>query len=108
MTSLGQPIPADELGDAMRVVFGSTDSVDFATFVKGYLKLQGNTDALKSAFELIDRDASGDISLAELNQLLNKSNLISEEGKAIIFRGADKDGSGGLDFEEFKTLQTTG
>jgi Ca2+-binding EF-hand superfamily protein len=86
----------------MKALFGSTDDVDFATFLKGYLKLQGNAN--KVAFDLVDKDASGDISLVELSQLFDK---ISEESQRNIFRGVDKDGSGGLDFEEFKNLQTT-
>jgi calcium-dependent protein kinase len=102
MTSQGHPIPAEELNEVMKALFGSTDSVDFATFVKGYLKLYA--EASKAAFKLVDKDASGDISMAELNQLFDK---ISEESQKTIFRGVDKDGSGGLDFEEFKNLQTT-
>jgi Ca2+-binding EF-hand superfamily protein len=86
MQSLGQTVPANELDEAMRVVFGSAEAVDFAAFVKGYLKLQGNGDAVKAAFDLLDTDASGDISMAELNQLFDKTNLLSDEGKKIIFQ----------------------
>ena len=107
MVSLGRPIAQDELKQAMEVVFGTTD-VDFPAFLAGFLRLQSNTDAVRAGFSLLDKDGSGDISPAELNELFDKSGLLTDEGKKIIFSAVDKDGDQVLNFDEFVVLQQAG
>jgi Ca2+-binding EF-hand superfamily protein len=60
---------------------------------------------LRMAFDMIDTDSSGTISMAELRSLMRKCNqYLSEQELDAIMHECDIDGNGELDFEEFQAL----
>ena len=61
---------------------------------------------LRAAFNLCDTDGSGTISAKELLHAMNDilgENMTMAEIQAMI-KEADSDGSGEIDFDEFKTI----
>merc|ERR1712117_953006 len=66
-----------------------------------------NETELREAFKLFDADGDGMISADELKTLITKvgGEMADAEAKALI-HAADKDGSEGIDFEEFAQLWT--
>jgi len=63
---------------------------------------------LRAAFNVFDRDGSGTISSAELRQVLVQAlgEKLTDEEVDDMMMEADRDRSGGVDFEEFVFLMT--
>ena len=62
-------------------------------------------EELKLAFDAIDTDKSGDIELDELRTAIRAiKTSTDDEAVAQMLKIADADGSGSIDFEEFKEL----
>jgi len=72
----------------------------------GRRKFRSYTDEeLKAAFDAIDSDKSGDIGLDELRTAIRAiKTSTDDEAVAQMLKIADADGSGSIDFEEFKEL----
>ena len=61
-------------------------------------------DKLKAAFEMFDLDGSGAILASELKEVLGVGKNISENLWTELMQQADKNESGSIDFDEFKTM----
>lgn len=62
---------------------------------------------LQAAFKVFDADGSGEIDISELRQALkNIGEKISEDELRAMMAGADADGNGLIDFEEFCVFMT--
>jgi Ca2+-binding EF-hand superfamily protein len=59
-------------------------------------------ERLKDAFNLFDRDGSGQVEFNELSKILGTDVSVQELGD--LFKEVDLDGNGTMDFEEFKTM----
>ncbi len=86
------------------------NEIDFKEFVH-LMKSRISHDPdyeLKLAFQMIDSDSSGTISIDELRSLMRKVNqhLTEEEVDAIMVE-CDADGNRELDFAEFKQLMVS-
>lgn len=73
---------------------------------------EGNEVELRSLFEQMDADGSGDLSLQEIrvaldDEKIRRSSMISKEKADILFAQADEDGSGTIDWEEFRKYFST-
>ena len=101
----GGPPTRAELQQAMQDIFGTLD-VDFATFLANLIQLQAAKPSQRSVFDRLDRDGSGDLSLVELNPVLDQTGLFTSKGKRVYFEGLDRDGSGGLNLEEFEVIRS--
>ncbi|KAJ1495012.1 hypothetical protein T484DRAFT_2272352 [Baffinella frigidus] len=68
-------------------------------------KVEGRRLRLRAMFDSIDKDASGGLSISELEQALESLEVsATHEEIQIMFAQADWDGSGVVDFEEFSKL----
>ncbi|KAJ3683033.1 hypothetical protein LUZ60_013260 [Juncus effusus] len=69
--------------------------------------MAGASPDLRSAFDLLDSDQDGRISLADLRAFyshLAKSSPVTEEDLAMMISTADSDRNGFVDFDEFETV----
>jgi Ca2+-binding EF-hand superfamily protein len=80
------------------------DFTEFLTLMKSRISRDPNYE-LKLAFDMIDTDHSGTVSISELRSLMKKCNqFLSEEEIDAIMQECDINGDGELDFDEFKKL----
>ncbi len=80
------------------------DFTEFLTLMKSRISRDPNYE-LRLAFDMIDTDHSGTVSISELRALMKKCNqYLSEEEIDAIMSECDLDGNGELDFDEFKQL----
>jgi len=93
-----------------RVDKNGDNEIDFNEFIELMRHRIANNDPdfeLKLAFEAIDTDNSGTISVEELKGLMAKVNQhLSEEEIIAIMSEVDLDGNKELDFGEFKEMMT--
>merc|ERR1712125_68587 len=62
---------------------------------------------IKDAFDLFDRDRSGEITVGEMLEAMRSLGYDTEQGEAAEhIKSLDKDGSGALEFNEFYDLLT--
>merc|ERR1712017_43602 len=62
---------------------------------------------IKDAFDLFDKDRSGEITVGEMLEAMRSLGYDTEHGEAAEHvKGLDKDGSGALEFNEFYELLT--
>lgn len=105
-------LPADEdaTAEMLQTVTGR-ESLNFDRFLEimaSSLQNRSSDDILRAAFEVFDTDSSGQISVGELRNLITKlGENLSEEEYAEMMRGVDVDGSGSIDFLEFKAVLGT-
>ena len=58
---------------------------------------------MQTAFEYIDRDKNGKVEMAELLKICKEMrNDISNQKLVEMFKGADVNGDGFIDYQEFK------
>jgi len=110
MKRFGQNITERNALDLIRSVDidqnNEIDFTEFLTLMKSRISRDPNYE-LKMAFDMIDTDGSGTVSISELRNLMRKCNqYLSEEELDAIMRECDVDGNGELDFDEFKALMT--
>jgi Ca2+-binding EF-hand superfamily protein len=83
------------------------DFDEFLTLMKSRISRDPDYE-LRLAFDMIDTDSSGTISMAELRGLMKKCNqMLSDEEINAIMSEFDVDGNGELDFDEFKQLMVS-
>ncbi|OAF64053.1 Calcium-binding allergen Ole e 8 [Intoshia linei] len=84
---------------------GTIDFTEFLTMIVTQTTSDSNTNELRSAFEIFDKNGDGEISNTELSSVMSSlgQNLTSHEINAMI-EACDTDGNGKISFEEFKNL----
>ena len=89
-----------------RVDLSKTGSISFSQFlVSACDKSTLLTETvLKAAFDTIDSDGSGKISVSELKDLIKTQADMTEEVAAQLLSQADENGDGEIEFEEFRKL----
>merc|ERR1712070_36639 len=95
----------------MAIDVDGSGSIDYTEFIAATLdkKTFLNRELCREAFLLFDKDGNGQISLDELRDMLHGQGSImnSESDETEInqmFKAADVDGSGEIDFEEFMVM----
>jgi len=92
-----------------KVDTGKTGSIAYSQFLMAAADkttLLSET-VLKAAFDTIDLDGSGKISVSELKDLMKTQADMSEEVLVQLLRQADDNGDGEIEFEEFVRLMKT-
>jgi len=92
------------VSDMLKVLDINQDGkVNYSEFLTANLRKTRatNEDSLKGAFDMIDKDRNGRISVDELAHVLGDEN--SEEIKAVM-KEMDKDENGWISFDEFKDV----
>ena len=72
-----------------------------ALMVIAHSKTHDELRELSAAFRAMDTDNSGEITIAELRDLLQKYGVMSETAVKVIFDGIDVDASGSIQYYEF-------
>jgi calcium-dependent protein kinase len=110
-----------EMLDGYRKVFGETfdeeqvseifkkvdtddnGCIDYHEFLLASMKDESifSKQNLKEAFNYLDKDGSGEISLDEIKAVLNETKVISDEAWHKIITEVDKNGDGVISFDEF-------
>merc|ERR1711957_608825 len=68
---------------------------------------EGQVMEIKDAFDLFDKDRSGEITVGEMLEAMRSLGYDTEQGEAAEhIKSLDKDGSGALEFNEFYELLT--
>nr|XP_043625928.1 probable calcium-binding protein CML25 [Erigeron canadensis] len=113
MASLGQQPTEDELTNMIKEVDGDGDGfINLHEFIELNTRDIDSTEVLenlKNAFSVFDIDNNGLITAEELQNVLRKLGdtcSITESKKMIA--GADRDGDGMINFDEFKDMMMMG
>ena len=109
MRALGQTPLEFELQDMVKEVVpdcnGTINFSEFLTILTRIMKDANPEEEMRDAFRVFDKDGNGFISAAELKIVMTKlgEKLTDEEAEEMI-RGADVDGDGQINYEEFVKL----
>jgi len=107
--------PSQSFLDKIKGVFGvalspktSIDAVGIPALAKAFEAGAVNRLAMQAAFDMIDTDSSGSISMSEMKVFLATASQFSMRPDEIdlIMQNGDVNGDGELDFQEFKRLMT--
>ena len=112
MRSLGQTPTEAELEDMINEVDsdgnGFVDFSEFLTMMAAMIRDIDSKDQIREAFHMFDKDGNGFISAAELRYVMNNlGEKITDQEVEEMIRGADIDGDGQVNYEEFVTLMTS-
>ncbi|XP_057777555.1 probable calcium-binding protein CML25 [Salvia miltiorrhiza] len=113
MRSLGHPVTEDEVRSMIREVDADGDGfIDLREFIElntSNVDHDEVLDNLRHAFEVFDADKNGAISAEELLNVLRSlgEECTLDDCKKMI-SGVDIDGSGTIDFDEFKAMMMKG
>merc|ERR1712136_526649 len=109
MRMLGHLLKDDELQEAIESVdsdgSGFVDIEEFLELMRMKTKESADEAEIKEAFRILDRDNKGEIHTDVIKEILLElfSSLTQEEVDDII-ADIDEDGSGWVDYDEFKEL----
>jgi len=109
MRMLGHLLKDDELQEAIESVdsdgSGFVDIEEFLELMRMKTKESSDEAEIKEAFRILDRDNKGEIHTDVIKEILLElfSSLTQEEVDDII-ADIDEDGSGWVDYDEFKEL----
>ncbi|KAH9320910.1 hypothetical protein KI387_015549, partial [Taxus chinensis] len=109
MGALGYKASEEELQRMVREADCDGDGfIDLQEFIELNTRgvdAAGSLKDLRDAFQIFDLDGNGAISCDELHRVLrNLGEDSTMEDCELMIRGADCDGNGSIDFEEFKTM----
>ncbi|XP_047966925.1 probable calcium-binding protein CML25 [Salvia hispanica] len=111
MSSLGHPASEEELRGMIREADGDGDGfIDLREFIDlNNTNVDEVHETLCHAFQIFDADNNGTISADELHRVLRSigEDCSLDDCKRMI-SGVDIDGSGTIDFHEFKLMMTKG
>ena len=89
---------------------GQVEWDEFMTAATNRYRLIMDEENLRTAFDILDKDGNGQITLEELQECFQMSNLDEHVGQGEganlwkkMMTEIDKNGDGIIDFEEFKT-----
>jgi calmodulin len=109
MRMLGHELKAYQLQDCIAIVdsdgSGSVDLDEFLELMKTKTKQAEEEAEVKEAFRILDRQNKGEINTSVIKDILLKlDEEINEEEADEMISDIDEDGSGWVDYEEFKRL----
>lgn len=111
MRSLGQNPTEAELRDMISDVDvdgnGCIDFAEFLAMMARHIKTDDNTEEIREAFRVFDRNGDGFISIGELRHVMKSlDQRLSKEEVDDMMREADTNGDGLVDYEEFVNMMT--
>jgi calmodulin len=106
MRALGRNPTQEELADMLNGVDadgnGTIDFPEFLSLMASKISDVDPEDEILSAFKVFDKDGNGFISAAELRHIMKKlGQKFTDEELDEMIRGADIDGDGQIDYQEF-------
>jgi len=109
MRMLGHELKQYQLEDCIAIVdadgSGSVDLDEFLDLMKMKTKEAEEETEVKEAFRILDRDNKGEINTSIIKEILMKlDDEITEADVDEMIYEIDEDGSGWVDYDEFKTL----
>jgi calmodulin len=106
--SLGQNLTESELQNVAKIMdVNGKGFIDFSEFVQ-FMTASFTDDKLRMLFNAFDQDGNGFISKGELKELFSKMvGTITDETVDEMIDGADIDGDGELNYEEFLAMIRT-
>merc|ERR1712168_1332806 len=109
MRMLGHNLKDDELEECIKIVDadggGSVDIDEFMEFMRTKTKKAQDEVEVKEAFRVLDKVGKGEIHTDVIKELLTKlDDTLSEEDSGDLIAEIDSDGSGWVDYDEFKAL----
>jgi len=104
--SLGQTVSDEEVQDMLlEVDADGNGEIDFDEYVDLMVKKLQDTDPkveLLEIFKIFDRDGDGFISAADLKEILTILGMVISDAEIrLLIVGAEADGDGFVNFEEF-------
>lgn len=112
MRSIGQNPTEDEILElVMESDLNGDGTIDFEEFAEMMKKKSSETDqteGLKEAFKIFDRNKNGQIETVELKNVLNMmGQSLTDEEFEMFWREADLNNDGKLDYDEFIKIMTS-
>jgi len=112
MRSIGQNPTEDEILElVMESDLNGDGTIDFEEFAEMMKKKSSETDqteGLKEAFKIFDRNKNGYIETVELKNVLNMmGQSLTDEEFEMFWREADLNNDGKLDYDEFIKIMTS-
>lgn len=109
MRMLGHELKQYQLEDCIAIVdadgSGSVDLDEFLDLMKMKTKEAEEETEVKEAFRILDRENKGEINTSIIKEILMKlDDEITEADVDEMIYEIDEDGSGWVDYDEFKTL----
>ena len=110
MRQLGKNPSETDLETLVKEVDADGDGeIDFKEFLTMMAESENSeTDEIKTAFAIFDKDGNGYISSAELRHVMtNLGEKLTDEEVDEMIREADIDGDGQVNYEEFVAMMTS-
>merc|ERR1712002_136788 len=109
MKMLGHKLNDEELEECIKMVDadggGSVDIDEFMELMRTKTKEAQDEVEVKEAFRVLDKVGKGEIHTDVIKELLQKlDDTLSEEDLGDLIAEIDSDGSGWVDYDEFKAL----
>merc|ERR1712042_192512 len=107
MKMLGHKLNDEELEECIKMVDadggGSVDIDEFMELMR--TKTKEDQDEVKEAFRVLDKEGKGEIHTDVIKEILQKlDDTLSEADLGDLIAEIDSDGSGWVDYDEFKAL----
>lgn len=77
---------------------GTIDFTEFVIMMQRYVKTTDSEEDLRLAFRVFDKDPNGNVTVAELRQVISSLNELNSEELEEILNLADSDGDGKINY----------
>jgi len=109
MKMLGHKLNEEELEECIQMVDsdggGSVDIDEFLELMRVKTKEAQNEVEVKEAFRMLDKDGKGEIHTDVITEILKQlDETLTEDDLKDLIAEIDADGSGWVDYDEFKAL----